>query len=153
MQKRISTDRALSEFGISCLHEEMPNGERRFRLGRESGGGYVLTLSGKRGAWQNSHFHKHISEFYLVESQWLAMAFLDVDDKSFKLSFLRQGESCLIKPYVPHNVFMPSGGTVHTIKMNSVVVGDWFPSCELDAITKLISERQLHESLSERTCR
>ena len=141
----IGPEVALSEFGIDTLHETMPNGEKRFRLRRDTGDGYVLTVSGDHGAWQSSHYHEHISEYYLVEREWIAIASINPVKHALEIEFIREGATFCVAPNVPHNVYLPSGAIVHTIKMNSQIPSDWIPAPELDELTKKICEAELME--------
>ena len=64
----ISAGADLAEaYGIETDHERMPNGDLRFRMYGRDGNGYVRTISGPVGAWQNSHFHQQIRETFIVE--------------------------------------------------------------------------------------
>ena len=74
--KELSTKEAL-ESGISTYHNEMENGEKRFRLSTQSGSSYILTLSPPESAWQNSHYHEKKKEFYVVEKGWVLMVTLE----------------------------------------------------------------------------
>ncbi len=126
----INSERAASEFGISKLDEQMPNGECRFRLTQSSGSGYIFTLSGDTGAWQRSHFHKWITEIYIVETGWMALAKLNSQD--LHVAIVRAGEIAKLEPEVPHNVYLPNGAQVHTVKTGSRVDNDWFHCAKLD---------------------
>ena len=49
------TDKQALEFGIQPVHHQMDNGELRFRLTRDTGSSYILTLSAEQSGWQSSH--------------------------------------------------------------------------------------------------
>ena len=55
---KIRPDEARAK-GISTEHNEMPSGERRFRLTHDDGTAYIRTEATDRGGWQDSHCHPH----------------------------------------------------------------------------------------------
>src|SRR5690606_6847890 len=145
--KKISLEEVYSS-GINLNFELMENGEKRYRLVASDGSSYCRTVGSEHGAWQNSHYHKYVSEFYVVQYGWIVYAEIDKNGE-LELHILHENESVTVKPYVHHNIFMPENSVTHTIKYggsgNEI---DWFPSKELDIFTKNISERDLLE-LSE----
>ena len=79
MKRTISDEEAKEHFGIVAAHEQMPNGELRFRLFGSDGNGYIRTVATETGGWQKSHLHSTFRELYLVEFGWMAMATLGHD--------------------------------------------------------------------------
>src|SRR5690242_10293711 len=68
------SDKDAESLGIVTRHEQMDNGEYRFRLLASDGSAYSRTVAGDRGAWQNSHSHNTARETYIVQSGWMAFA-------------------------------------------------------------------------------
>jgi hypothetical protein len=135
MTKYISAEEARS-LGIETVHQEMENGERRFRLVSSDGSSYIRTEASNVGGWQNSHYHAQLTEIYIVQSGWLVYAELSSEGKlSFK--FMGQGENIIVYPSVHHNLYMSPHTVTHVVKYGSVKA-DWFPSTELDKLTKHI---------------
>ncbi|WP_081971878.1 MerR family transcriptional regulator [Paenibacillus borealis] len=63
--------------GIQTLHQQMPSGERRFRLLSSDGSAYIRTEAPGQGGWQHSHYHKEIAETYIVQHGWIVYAGMD----------------------------------------------------------------------------
>lgn len=147
-REKISAEQALNEYGIIANHEKMENGELRFRLVGNDGNGYIRTVMGIEGAWQNSHYHKQIAETYIVESGWIAMA-SDQHPSGFMLVRLGPGDSYTTTPLERHNVFMSAGTVIHTVKHRSVVgEADWHAAPEFDSKCKhLVTDEVLAHSL------
>lgn len=142
MPKTISNEEAR-ELGIETLHQLMDNGERRFRLISSDGTSYIRTEAPNEGGWQNSHFHKELTELYVVQSGWLVFAELSSEGK-LSLRRMVQGDSILVNPFIHHNLYMSPRTVTHVIKFGSnVTQPDWFPSSELDKLTKYIAESEL----------
>jgi hypothetical protein len=53
--RQISPEEAEKNYGIKTKHNEMDNGQLRFRLEKDDGTKYVLTIEGNNRAWQDSH--------------------------------------------------------------------------------------------------
>lgn len=129
--------------GITLDAERMGNGEARLRLG----GNYILTLDSK-GAWQNSHYHMGSMEFYAVQKGW--MAFAEQVEGEVKVTVYQAGEHVLSRPSHAHNVYLPDGAAIHTVKFGKPIGNpdkngaDWWPASEeFDAATKAITEVEL----------
>ncbi|MCY9662648.1 hypothetical protein P5G65_22720 [Paenibacillus chondroitinus] len=132
--QRISEEDARF-YGIETKFDLMENGERRFRLNCSvDGSSYCRTVAAEMGAWQNSHYHKLVSELYVVQSGWIVYA--ERKEAELHLCILREGESVTFKPLIHHNIFLSSNSVIHTIKYGPSVENDWFPSSELDKVTK-----------------
>ena len=136
-----------AEFGITFPCNRMDNGEYRFRLmkGGSHGYGYILTMmpNDQPGEWQNSHYHEKAMETYIVQEGWIASARL-LYDGTVDLVVYHEGESFKTNPGEAHNVYMPSGAVIHTIKHGELTgQKDWFASPELDVLTKGLNEAQI----------
>lgn len=72
----ISAEEAASKYGITSRHDEMDNGELRFRLEKRDGVAYIRTEASARGGWQKSHSHATATETYIVQRGWIVHASL-----------------------------------------------------------------------------
>jgi hypothetical protein len=134
------------EYGIEIHHERMPNGELRFRLHGRDGSGYVRVISGPRGAWQNSHYHRQIRETYIVETGWMVLAERQSEAHDVVLRRLDPGGIVTTEPMRKHNVYLPAETVIHVVKHGSVLgEADWIAAPDLDAVTKCLSETQILE--------
>lgn len=126
--RKLTNDQALDS-GIQTVHHQMDNGELRFRLTRDTGSSYILTLSAKQSGWQFSHVHHQKREFYIVEQGWIVIALRQAE----QLTFRRLGldDSFMLPPGMPHNVYLSEGTVLHTVKYGSTDV-DWEAAPELD---------------------
>jgi hypothetical protein len=131
-------DDAVRAEGIETRHQQMDNGEWRFRLLAGDGSAYIRTVAGPVGAWQNSHFHKTVLETYIVQRGWVAL--VEFVNGSLGWHVLRPGSVFTTSINVPHNVYMPGGAILHTVKHGSGEVDDWHAHAELDALTKPLTE-------------
>ncbi|MBU9721288.1 MULTISPECIES: hypothetical protein [Bacillaceae] len=131
--------------GINIDFEKMENGEKRYRLMSSDGSYYCRTVAAETGAWQNSHYHKRVTEFYVIQSGWIVYAEIGLnEDVDFR--FLKDGESIFVKPFVHHNLFLSPHTIIHTIKYGGEGSEiDWFPSKELDHFIKNLSENDLKD--------
>lgn len=142
------TPTQCAELGVLFNASRMDNREHRFRLMKgenNSTYGYILTEMPVEtlGEWQNSHFHKGIMETYIVQKGWIGFADLMVDGTACFYAY-RPGEMFTSRPGQAHNVYMPAGAVIHTVKHGDCSLAkDWFSSPELDLLTKHISEREL----------
>jgi hypothetical protein len=139
--ENISTDLA-GEFGINASHSRMDNGELRYRLVAKDGSSYVRTEASADGGWQNSHYHKSVSETYIVQDKWLAFAERDGDD--MRLWIMWAGDVYTTHVGVSHNAYLPPHAVIHTVKHGGGGGGnDWFSDPALDALTKHLSEAEI----------
>lgn len=138
--KHIS-NKDLINYGIRLKHEQMENGELRFRLTSVDGSGYIRTVAGENGSWQNSHSHKKIKETYIIQSRWMAFAQL-IDDK-VNIKVYRQGDILTVNTNIIHNVYLPKGAVTHTIKHGTTEDVDWIACEEFDKKTKNLSEDEI----------
>ncbi|MEK3724707.1 hypothetical protein [Paenibacillus sp. FSL H8-0034] len=142
MSINISSEEARS-FGIETVHQQMENGERRFRLVSSDGSSYIRTEASSVGGWQNSHYHKELTEIYIVQSGWFVYAEL-TSYGELSLKFIKEGEAIIFIPLVHHNLFMSPFTVTHVVKYGAGGIEvDWFASTELDKLTKHISESDL----------
>jgi hypothetical protein len=141
--RRLSDEEAR-ELGIETFHQLMDNGEKRFRLIGSDGTSYIRTEASNEGGWQNSHFHKGLTEFYVVQNGWLVYAELSVEGK-LSLRSMKRGDSIMVHPFIHHNLYMSPYTVTHVVKYRSddVIQTDWFPSLELDKLTRHIPESEL----------
>ena len=140
-------DKDAAALGVSTHHEQMDNGEYRFRLMASDGTAYVRTVAGDRGAWQNSHFHETVRETYIVQSGW--MAFAQRKGQEVTLQVYRQSQLLTTEPRVSHNVYLPAGAVIHTVKYGVASESDWHADAELDRVTKSITEDQIARAAGE----
>lgn len=137
----ISSERAAADYGVKSMHEILENGERRFRLTSPTGSGYILTHAG--GGWQKSHHHKQLNETYIVEYGWMACAKFASDRSRIDILVLRPGDVTTICAMTTHNVYLPLGSIIHTVKHGSQTVADWIAEPALDELTRVISEEEI----------
>jgi len=129
------------ELGIETHHELMGNGEFRFRLKANDGSSYVRTVAAGRGSWQQSHFHELIRETYIVQTGWAA--FVEYRDTQAVWQILTPGEVRSTVPPVPHNVYLPAGAVIHTVKHGTGGSADWHPHGLLDQLTIHLTEADI----------
>ena len=148
MEKRQMSVEEAAKNGMFPNHEQMANGEKRYRLtNKDDGSSYVRTVAGPTGAWQDSHFHKRTTVFIVVQKGWMAFAELKHGDMTIHI--VKDGETFVSKPGVPTNVYMSADAVTHSVKFcttNAEKVNgqdDWHASPELDKITKSLAEVQI----------
>ncbi len=139
----INAEQAAEDHGMHCRHEQMPNGETRFRLTGHDGSGYIKTVAGETGAWQNSHFHQSITEIYIVQTGWMAMSYATSDTTQLTLERHQVGDIIRVSPGVRHNTYLPAGAVIHVIKLDIPTSGDWIADPALDTLSKSISEADI----------
>ncbi len=106
---------AREEYGIYCRHQLMDNLELRFRLKKTDGTGYIRTEAGDEGAWQESHFHRHVRETYIVQTGWIAYAERLPNGRP-SITIYLENEVFTTRPGVVHNIYMPAKSVIHTVK-------------------------------------
>jgi mannose-6-phosphate isomerase-like protein (cupin superfamily) len=130
--------------GIRSHHEQMPNGELRFRLIAPDGSSYIRTVAGPQGAWQNSHYHNNLRETYIVETGWIVLAEWDSQVERLLLTRHTSGSIVTTPVTVPHNLYLAANTVLHTVKHGGVAdVTDWHSAPTLDLLTKCITEAEL----------
>jgi mannose-6-phosphate isomerase-like protein (cupin superfamily) len=136
----ISPDLA-TELGIRTSHSRMSNGEMRYRLVAQDGSGYARTEAAA-GGWQNSHYHKGVTETYIVQDGWAAFA--ELHEARLRLWIMRPGDIHTTRPGVSHNVYMSGSAVTHVVKHGgSGQVDDWFADPGLDSLTKHLSVAEI----------
>jgi hypothetical protein len=151
MSRRKLTADEVAAFGIRTdHHEQMDNGEYRFRLICDSDRTtYVRTVAGPIGAWQNSHFHKSTSETYIVQSGWMAYAWRNTNNV-LECRVLDVGGIVTTATHVVHNVYLPCGAVIHTVKHGNAPDADWHEAKDFSAETESISEDEVLRRWSNR---
>lgn len=142
MPQKLSIKEA-QKLGVTFPCEQMENGERRFRCVDADGYGYALTkMPAQAGGWQNSHFHRDIIETYIVQEGWIVFA--ELGDGKARLHRLLPGEVVTTSPLVVHNLYLPGGAVVHTVKHGRCqTADDRYASPELDALVCHLGEAEL----------
>jgi|GEM_PF-524877 len=124
----------------------MEDGEIRIRmLDVKDNSGCILTMrpGGSGGAWQNSHSHTNFTELYMVQSGWMGYGVLQPGG-TVSFEVYREGQFFLTRKNEAHNIYLPEGARIYTIKYSDAEVGkDWSASPELDRLTKDVSEEEL----------
>jgi ribosomal protein S18 acetylase RimI-like enzyme len=134
---KIITSEEASSLGIETMHHIMENGERRFRLVSSDGSSYIRTEGAADSGWQNSHYHKFVTELYVIQSGWIVYAELSDECKPV-LRYYGPGDSFCVKPLTHHNIYMSPFAITHVVKYANQETErtDWFPSEELDKLTR-----------------
>lgn len=136
------SEQKYGETGVKTSFEQMANGEQKYKMISEDGSYYCRTVASSQGAWQNSHVHIRLTEFYVVQSGWIAYASYG-DDQVFSIRVMREGEHIIVQPGVHHNIYMSAHSTIHTIKHGLNTSSDWMASPELDRLTQSVTEKEL----------
>lgn len=122
----------------------MPSGELRFRLLKADGTAYIRTEAAPNGEWQNAHYHKKVQETYIVQSGWIGYA--EWADPELDLYVYQAGESFTTKPDIVHNIYMPQGAVIHTVK-HGEAIGEkrlaGSTAAKVSELTKAIGETEL----------
>jgi hypothetical protein len=136
--------------GLDMASKEMPNGEERYSVKMLDGSGWILTLAGETGGWQNAHYHKGVRETYIVQFGWLAFATCD-EHSVYHLNIYRPGGVVTATPGEQHNVYLPSGALVHTVKHGASVGNpakkgnDWWDARpNFDQWSKSLDEQEIY---------
>lgn len=138
--RRVSVEEA-GKMGISTCHEQMDNGEFRFRLRASDGSAYIRTVAPDRGAWQNSHSHREVVEVYLVQRGWMALA--EADGEEMRLAIYSPGDSVTTHAGVVHNVYLSAASVIHTVKYAQHTDTDWTGDESFDRRTKALTESDI----------
>jgi mannose-6-phosphate isomerase-like protein (cupin superfamily) len=137
----ITPEQAAEQHGIVTAHEQMDNGELRFRLTPTDGNGYIRTVAGTTGAWQNAHSHKSLRETYIVERGWIASAEMKLGSLSITVHEL--GAIFTTEPNVSHNIYLSKNTVIHTVKHEGANLSDWVEDKDLSILTKNLSETEI----------
>jgi hypothetical protein len=112
--RETSDAEARSQHAVVTLHQQMSNGEFRFRLKKGDGTAYIRTESSGIGAWQKSHYHIHVRETYIVQTGWIAYAVRVGDQPRIKI--FHEGKLFTTEPQIIRNVYMSAHSVIHTVK-------------------------------------
>ncbi|WP_458125958.1 cupin domain-containing protein [Paenibacillus sp. Z3-2] len=138
------SEQKTGETGVKTSFEQMANGEQKYKMIAEDGSYYCRTVASSQGAWQNSHVHVNVTEFYMVQSGWIAYARYG-DDQMLSIRVMREGEHIVVQPGVHHNIYMSANSVIHTIKHGTNTSSDWTASPELDRLTQSLTEKELFQ--------
>ncbi|HSR89480.1 MAG TPA: hypothetical protein VLK22_03770 [Candidatus Udaeobacter sp.] len=147
MEKRKLSPEEVAFLGMSTNHEQMPNAEYRLRLMCADGSGYIRTVAGPKGEWQNSHYHTGVREFIAVQTGWIAIA--EFRDGQLVIRVLSAGAFIVSEPNVHHNVYMSARTVTHCVKFGDTAAekasgkADWHASHEVDRLTKHLPEDEI----------
>ena len=114
----ISQADARDLHGIVAVHSRAEDGELRFRLVKSDGTEYVRTEAAPDGAWQDAHSHENVQETYIVQTGWIGYA--ELNDGDIAIRIYREGDVFTAPSSVIHNIYMPKGAVIHTIKHGNV---------------------------------
>jgi mannose-6-phosphate isomerase-like protein (cupin superfamily) len=141
-KRKVDCAEALEKHGVFTNHEQMSNGEYRFRLVNKDGSSYIRTVAAL-GGWQNSHHHSAMRETYIVQSGWMAIAQRIEGRRS--IYELQPGGIITTTPLVAHNVYLPGGAIIHTVKHGIATGADWYADVDFDNETTELSEEDIHQ--------
>ena len=146
-KRKVDCAEALEKHSVFTKHEQMSNGEYRFRLVSKDGSSYIRTVA-ERGSWQNSHHHNVVRETYIVQCGWMVIA-QRLEGRRLLYRLRPPGGIITTTPLIVHNVYLPSGAVIHTVKHGSTMEFDWHADEEFDSMTNELSEQDI-ERLVER---
>lgn len=147
--REISPEEAKDKFGVFTRHHELePGGEKRFRIYKNDGTGYIRTdRSEVKGKWQEGHWHDKIMETYIVQCEWIG--FVELIEGTLKVQVLKEGAIVTTKPGISHNVYMPNGAVIHTVKHGIGEGEDRIPDKNITQMTEGLSESEIHALASQ----
>ncbi len=141
MPRPLSPQEAES-LGVSTLHEEMDNGEMRFRLRARDGSSYIRTQSAPNSGWQNSHLHRQVHELNVIQQG--AMVVVEEHNGALSVRVIRAGEFYLCPLNVPHNSYLAPDTVAHTVKYGTDLPDtDWVPCPHLDKLCRTLDPEAL----------
>lgn len=151
---------------LTVKHKVMENGEERCSFALRDGGECIITIAAKTGGWQNAHYHggpnaliglsdEGLHEHYVVYSGWMAVAMWG--DKAggqlLEIYTVKANDSLMFQPGVEHNIYLPAGAVIFTIKTGTPVGNpekkgnDWWSDDKLDTVSKALStEAEIQEA-------
>lgn len=132
----IVEDDYLEKNNILMSVEKMPNTETRYRIKLDDDTLYSITKSGEKLSWQNSHYHKNCNELYLVQKGKVLIVIKEKDKIFHKV--LNESQMLVIKPNIPHNIYMFEDAETCVLKYGDVKEKDWYPDEDLDNVCKSI---------------
>jgi len=137
----VDADEARSR-GIWAEHNQMPNGEYRFRLRSRDGSAYIRTEATADSGWQRSHWHRNVKETFIVQQGRMALAEWVSD--SLHLRIFSAGEIVTTQPGISHNVYMFPDSIIHTVKHGDEgATADWIADLDLDGKTRSLTETEI----------
>jgi hypothetical protein len=144
----VTINAAESRFhnGITAELEKMENGELRYKLKKTDGTAYIRTEAPPNGGWQEAHFHNKVIETYIVQNKWIGFAVLVDKEPSYRI--YKETQIFTVTPLVIHNIYMPKGAVVHTVKHGKAKGERRLTNFETEKftdLTKKISENKLKE--------
>ena len=132
----------LNDEKITTSIEQMDNGDTKVKMTASDGSYYCRTAASSHGGWQNSHVHVNVTEFYVVQSGWIAYASLG-EKQLPTIEIMKEGELVVVEPGTKHNIYMSAHSVIHTIKHGPETYSDWIASPELDQLTKSLTQEDI----------
>jgi hypothetical protein len=147
--REISPEEAKAKYEIFTRHHELePGGERRFRLYKSDGTGYIRTEHSEAvGKWQEGHWHEKVMETYVVQCGWIGFA--ELIDGALRVQILKEGEIVTTRPGISHNVYMSNGAAIHTVKHGIGKGEDRIGDKNITQMTKVKSESEIQALASQ----
>ncbi len=131
------TQQQARDLGVTTRHEQMDNGELRFRLCASDGSSYIRTQAGAQSGWQNSHLHRYVHELNVIQQG--AMLVVEERDGALNPRVLHTGDFYLCPLNVPHNSYLLPGSVVHTVKYGQDLPDvDWVACPQLDRLCRAL---------------
>jgi|GEM_PF-3193128 len=135
---------AFAAAGLELGRKE-DDDEVRHSVSLPDGSKWIVTRS-KRPHWQNAHFHKGLTETYVVQQKWMVAAThwngLPLKRPNSVQKF-NKSKIVSFAPGLQHNIYLPEGALIHTIKTGKAVSNpdkqsgaDWWEAEDLDVWTK-----------------
>ena len=143
--QELTAEEFATEQGIGTKHEKTASGEFRFRLVAGDGSSYVRTIASDAGGWQHSHYHRSIVETYIVQAGWIAL--VEYQQSNLTWHILSANEVYTTTTGVAHNVYLPAGTVLHTVKHGDGGAKDWHAHDELDKLTRSLNESSIPRTL------
>lgn len=140
-KQKITESKAAEVYGINTNHEQMPNGELRFRLTSSDGNDYIRTVAGGAGEWQQAHSHTLLRETYVIEKGWMAL--VEMEAGVLNSCVYLPGDIVTTRPGIAHNVYLPADAVIHTLKHGANAPRDWKAEPELTAQTNSLTEKDV----------
>lgn len=146
-KRKVDCAEAIEKHGIFTNHEQMSDGQYRFRLASKDGSSYIRTEANVNAGWQNSHHHEKVRETYIVQEGWMVLA-QRIDGKRC-IQKLYASEVVTTTPFVVHNVYLPANGIIHTVKHGVAAGVDWHKDEDFDNETKCLTEADIDRLAEE----
>ena len=130
--------------GVDVTKKVMPNGEKRTRIGLPGGMAISITemvvysLDISPLPWQNAHFHKGLTEDYLVLKGWAFFA-SSFSGEAPRYEMCHIGSHIRVDPERAHCVLLGPGTLLQTTVHESPIGNpekkgnDWWPCFDFDA--------------------